>query len=186
MKISTRFCCLFLFVLSMGVVAGCAGDVIPNPQTIPSVQSENNAPSSPTAPATAIPTFEPTEVPPVPSVTDTASSIEPSPSPFIKPADNDLPAAGICGNGAGEIVQIQLGTGTDGLPLGGRCVQIMPSQRIELVNLTSESLHVTFGMFDVELPPGSVVLLDRPVGEYLAPGVHSLPNGPEIWVKTTE
>lgn len=176
MKISIRFCCLFLFAVFVLVLSACTVNVTMVPQ------AENNSFPDPIASAThviqvtAIATVGPTEAPPVTQ----------NPLPFIKPADADTPAAGICGSGAGEIVQIQLGTGSDGLPLGGRCVQVTPLQRIELVNLTLESFHMTFGMFDVEVPSGGMVLLDKPAGEYLAPGVHDLPNGPALWLKTAD
>jgi len=119
---------------------------------------------------------------PVPQATEPSGSSDPYPLPFIKPADSDSPAAGICDQGAGDIVDIKLGTGPDGLPLAGRCVQVTPSQRLKLINPTSNSLHIAFSQFDLEIPSGSEALLDKPVGNYLARGVHFLPNGPEIWL----
>lgn len=180
MKFSIRFHGLFLFGLFTVVLSACTMNVTTYDQPIPPVQSENTMSDSPIAsatpalPASAVTTLVPTEAQP---------GSDPYPLPFLKPADGDTPAAGICGTSPGEIVQIELGTGPDGLPLGGRCVQVTPVQRIELANPTFESFHVTFGMFDVDVSSGSVVLLDKAVGEYLAPGVHFLPNGPVIWLK---
>jgi hypothetical protein len=190
MKTLTHFCCLILSVLLMVALSACVGDGITNNPTTPVVQSENSTSSQPIASAastyaaapTAVPTSVLMELQPVPQGTDTSGSSDPYPLPFIKPADSDTPAAGICGNGTGEIVQIKLGAGPDGLPLGGRCVQVTPLQRLELSNPTPESLHVSFSVFDVEIPSGGIVLLDKPLGEYLARGVHFLPSGPEIWL----
>jgi hypothetical protein len=171
-------------------LSACAGSEAAGDQTILPTQPNVNALPSPIVsvintdaiPATEIPTSGPVVIQPVSQATDTSGSSDPYPLPFIKPADSDTPAAGICGNGTGQIVQVKLGAGPDGLPLGGRCVQLTPSQRIELTNPTFESFHVTFSVFNVEVPSGGVVLLDKPVGEYLARGVHFLPHGPEIWL----
>ena len=105
------------------------------------------------------------------------------PSPItLKPADSDTPAAGICGSSEGEIVEILLGSGPDGLPLSGRCIQVTADQRLRLVNMKNEPVAITFGPFQVDLAVGEEMLLDLPVGDYLAIGVHHLPDAPEIWL----
>lgn len=101
----------------------------------------------------------------------------------LKPADSDTPAAGICGEPKDAILHIVLGSGPDGLPLAGRCLIIRPGQRIQLANGTGSQLSLDFAQFHMDLSAGEEMLLDRPVGEYLALGVHFLPLGPELWVK---
>jgi hypothetical protein len=119
---------------------------------------------------------------PVPA-TDVSGSTDPYPLPFIKPADSDTPAAGICGGGEGDVVDVIIGTNPgDAFPLGGRCVQVTPNQRLNLKNPTTKSIHVVFGQFDLVIPSGGEVMLDQPVTRYLAYGVHHLTEGPEIWL----
>jgi len=117
------------------------------------------------------------------ALTQTPTAAEANPNADLKPADSDTPAAGICGEAQGEIMSIVLGAGQDGLPLAGRCIVFAPSQHIQLVNGTDAALAFDFAGFHVDLPAGGEMLLNRPVGEYLALGVHFLPHGPEIWVK---
>jgi hypothetical protein len=105
------------------------------------------------------------------------------PSAGLKPADSDTPAAGICGAARDDITRIELGAGPDGLPLAGRCLVFTRRQRILLVNGTDAQLTFDFARYHVDLPAGGDMLLDSPVGEFLALGVHFLPHGPEIWVK---
>jgi hypothetical protein len=101
----------------------------------------------------------------------------------LKPPDSDTPAAGICSNTQGDPVSIVLGIGLDGIPLAGRCVQITPTQRIKLVNQSDGPVNIQLGEYHIDLPAGSDLLLDKPAGQFLALGVHSLPMGPELWVR---
>jgi hypothetical protein len=105
------------------------------------------------------------------------------PAAGLKPADSDTPAAGICGAAQGDITRIELGAGPDGLPLAGRCMFFTRRQRIQLVNATGGRLTMDFARYSIDLEAGGEMLLDKPVGEFLALGVHFLPHGPEIWVK---
>jgi len=111
------------------------------------------------------------------------STLQTISSSGLKPADSDTPAAGICSESPGDQVVITLGTDSSGLPLAGRCVMVSPGQRIRLVNQSEGPYAVQFADFNIDLPRGSEMLLDKPVGEYLATGVHFLPLGPELWVK---
>ena len=114
-------------------------------------------------------------------VPDTAT---PSPSSSgLKPADSDTPAAGICGEAQGDPVSIILGIGPDGIPLAGRCIKITPAQRIKLVNQSANLINMNLAGYQINLAVGGEMLLDKPVGQYLATGVHFLPMGPELWVK---
>ncbi len=113
--------------------------------------------------STAVPTLEssiPTKVP-------------------LKPADSDAPASGICASSDGDIVEAILTP--DGPPMP-RCVKVTAAQRLRITNGTAATVRITLGHFDVEIVAGQEALLDEPVGEYLAPGVHLMVNGPEVWL----
>ncbi len=114
-----------------------------------------------------------TEEPTTPAVTATLEK---------RPADSDTPASGICLQSEGDVVNVLLGTGSDGLPLGGRCVQITSGQRIKLLNQSGQDYSLSFGPFDEVIPSGGELLLDLPAGDYLENGVHLLPDAPAIWV----
>ncbi|HSF81543.1 MAG TPA: hypothetical protein VLA49_09935 [Anaerolineales bacterium] len=114
------------------------------------------------------------------------SSLQPYAPSGLKPAEGDTPAAGICLEPQGGQVAIVLGTDLSGMPLAGRCVTLNPMQRISLINQSGGPFAIQFANFYIDLPPGNEVLLDKPVGEYLAPGVHFLQMGPELWVKDAE
>ncbi len=101
----------------------------------------------------------------------------------LKPPDSDTPAAGICNETQGDLVSIVLGIGPDGLPKAGRCLILNPTQRIKLINQTDGLYAVAFAEYGINLPLGDEALFEKPVGEYLALGVHLLPMGPELWVK---
>lgn len=112
-------------------------------------------------------------------------SVQPVPSGGLKPPDSDTPAAGICGDELGDPVIVILGNTPDGLPKAGRCIAINPAQRIRLINQSNGPFNIKFAEYYINLPVGGEILLDKPVGEYLAFGVHFLPMGPELWVKAT-
>lgn len=103
----------------------------------------------------------------------------------VKPSGSEFPAAGVCGDAQGDPVNIVLGITPDGLPKAGRCIAINPAQRIRLINQSDGLFDIIFAENQISLPVGGEVLLDKPVGEYLALGVHHLPMAPELWVKTT-
>ncbi len=110
-------------------------------------------------------------------------SLQPISSGALKPPDSEFPAAGICGDAQGDPVNIVLGVAADGLPKAGRCIAINPTLRIKLINQSDGPLNTEFAEFNIDLSVGGEVLLDKPVGDYLALGVHHLPFGPELWVK---
>jgi len=112
-------------------------------------------------------------------------TIQPTPLSGLKPADSDTPAAGVCGSAPGDPVNIILGLDTSGMPLAGRCIAVNPIQHIKLTNQSANPLVTTFAGFQINLPVGGEMLLDKPVGQYLALGVHFLPMGPELWLKVT-
>jgi len=143
---------------------------------------------------TALPPATTTTVPgaaTLPAGNDTASTSDPGiinpTQPFLsnglKPADSDTPAAGICGEVQDDPVTIVLGIDSSGLPLAGRCLIVSPSHRIKLVNQSDNSINTNFAGYKIDLSVGGEMLLDKPVNQYLALGVHFLPMGPELWVK---
>jgi len=97
----------------------------------------------------------------------------------LKPPDSDTPAAGICAQFDGEIVAITI---NDPPPPSPRCVQVTPEQRLKIINATGAPVRVKLAHFDVEIPPAGETTFDQKVGEYLAPGVHLMLNGAEIWL----
>jgi len=110
-------------------------------------------------------------------------SIQPLSAIGLVPADADSPAAGICGSIQDDPVTIILGLDSSGMPLAGRCISISPIQRIKFVNQSGSPLNFQFEGFNINAAVGGEIVLDQPVGEYLANGVHFIPNGPELWVK---
>jgi len=109
-------------------------------------------------------------------------SIQPYSSSGLKPVDYQVPASGICGDALGDPANIILGTDGGGIPLAGRCLTIQPWQRIRLVNQANVPFTYKFGDFVFNLPIDGKLLLDKPVGQYLSVGIHTLPRGPELWV----
>ena len=112
-------------------------------------------------------------------------SIQLSYEGVIKPPDANTPAAGICAEPQGDPVNIVLGTDASGLPLAGRCIVVNPVQRIKLINQSVNPIKMRLMEYPITLFVGGELLLDRPVGQYLALGVHILDLGPELWVKDT-
>ena len=110
-------------------------------------------------------------------------TVQPISSSQLKPPDSESPASGICGKREGDPVNIILGNGPDGLPKAGRCLVVTPTQHIQLINQSDGLIDIKFGQYAINLPVGGQFLLDKPVGKFLAPGVHFIWMGPEIWVK---
>jgi len=106
----------------------------------------------------------------------------PPPPGGLKPPDGETPAAGICGEVQSDPVSIILGLGPDGIPLAGRCIRITFQQHIKVINQSNGPYNILFGEYQIDLPVGSEMLLDKSAGQFLALGVHILPMGPELWV----
>jgi hypothetical protein len=104
----------------------------------------------------------------------------------LKPSEGDTPAAGICMEPQDQYVAIALGLDQSGMPLAGRCIVLLPSQRIKLINQSDQPIAIQFADYYFDLPVGNAILLDNPVGEYLNSGVHYLPMGPALWLKAAE
>ena len=58
--------------------------------------------------------------------------------------------------------------------------------RLHLINQSGAPVEEKFAGYDLNLTAGGDMLLAQPVGDYLAPGVHFLPLGPELWLKAAE
>ncbi len=98
-------------------------------------------------------------------------------------ATSDTPAAGICAL-VTETVYIM--TVSPDMP-SPRCLQVPLGALIGFNNQTGAPLTARLGGYEFLLPENEEVVLNVPVGTYLAPGVHQLQldgNGsaPEIWV----
>lgn len=95
----------------------------------------------------------------------------------------DSPAAGICASIEGDRVEVQI---YPDLP-DPRCVKVRANQTLTLHNQTTKPVEFTLAQFNVRLEPGQAYTIDRPFGDYLAPGVHRvlvLPySGPELWLE---
>lgn len=101
-----------------------------------------------------------------------------SPVP-VKLPDSDTPAAGICAETDDGIVQIRI---LDPPPPDPRCLQVTADQRLSVLNDTENEIRVRLAHYDRLVPPGGETTLELPMGEYLAPGVHSLSPAGEIWL----
>jgi len=111
------------------------------------------------------------------------STLHPISSGGLKPAESETPAAGICMEPQDEYVAIELGVDKSGMPLAGRCIVLLPTQRIKLINRSNEHIVTQFANYHIDLPVGAEILLDNPVDEYLAHGVHYLQMAPALWLK---
>jgi hypothetical protein len=118
-----------------------------------------------------------------PGAAEVLASVEPLSAASLKPPDSDSPAAGICAQPQEDPVPVILGLGPDGLPLGGRCIEVSLAQRIQFINRTGARLHMQLGEYVIDLADGEEATMPEPVGSYLAPGVHFLDMGPELWVR---
>lgn len=114
------------------------------------------------------------------------ASIEPLTAGGLKPPDREAPAAGICAEQQEDPAVIVLGLGPDGLPLAGRCIALVPTQRLRVLNRSGAPIRLPLGSSMFNLEDGEEAMRGDPVGQYLAPGVHLLPVGPELWIRPQE
>jgi hypothetical protein len=108
------------------------------------------------------------------------------------PADSRRPASGMCEPSTGAIATVRL---DPDIP-DPRCIIVSSSERLRVVNTSAglgqhgTSLTITFAYFSPRvLRVGAATTFHRPVGQYLAQGVHTIEvslyggGGPEIWLK---
>ena len=125
-------------------------------------------PIEPTSPATS-------------SVSSTVSTVDSR----LDQRESDYPAAGICGQAEGTIGTVALGRG-DLVPQP-RCLVIRHDQLLRVVNNSDIEVTVTLGtQLKATLAPAASTTFDKPIGDYLAPGVHRLAftaaSAASIWV----
>jgi hypothetical protein len=108
------------------------------------------------------------------------------------PADARRPASGLCEPSTGAIATIRLDPDVP----DPRCTIVSSSQRVRVVNTSAGSgqhgktVTISFAYFSPRvLEVRAATTFHRPVGQYLAPGVHDLHvslyggGGPEIWLE---
>jgi hypothetical protein len=121
-----------------------------------------------------------------------ASSSSPSLKTGPFPADSRRPASGTCEPSTGAIATVRL---DPDIP-EPRCIIVSSGQRLRVVNTSAsygqqgKSVTIRFAYFQPRvLKVRAATTFHRPVGQYLAPGVHDLHvslygrGGPEIWLK---
>jgi hypothetical protein len=80
------------------------------------------------------------------------------------------PAAGICGQAEGQMVEINL---EPGIP-NPRCVQVRPDQTLVVINNTGQFVAIGLGSERTGLGPGQSYTFVKQFGELLQEGVHLL------------
>ncbi|MGA9533515.1 MAG: hypothetical protein WBR18_12425 [Anaerolineales bacterium] len=80
------------------------------------------------------------------------------------------PAAGICAAPESDEVEMTI---LPGIP-DPRCLEVRPDQRLTIRNRSGQPVDVRLGPFSAQLENGQDFMIDTPLGEYLAPGVHAV------------
>jgi hypothetical protein len=111
-----------------------------------------------------------------------STTITISPPSTRRPADSQVPASGFCPLVDEPVVDLEIHE--DGPR--PRCQSVTATGRLLVRNKTAQTITVSLADFVVTLAPGEETLFDRPFGDYLEPGVHSVnaspgPGGGEIW-----
>jgi len=110
----------------------------------------------------------------------------------LVPADSRVPSAGVCARSVGSTVIIVINPDTS----APRCTFVRPDQQLKIVNASDsfgqpgQPIAVTLpGGLQRRIRVGGSILIDRPFGAYLAPGVHRMRislydgGGPELWLR---
>jgi hypothetical protein len=118
-----------------------------------------------------------------PTATSTSKTIPTQTAFTLATPYAQQPAAGICASFEGEMVVVTLNIDVP----DPRCAKVNPDQKLTVINNTQAELGVSIGPYKNTLAPGGQYTIDKPFGEYLAPGVHQLTVtpccGPEIWLE---
>lgn len=116
--------------------------------------------------------------------TMTYEAVSATPPSTLQAPAADGPTAGIC-LGLPEEIEIVGIVLKEDVP-DPRCLEVFGSQRLRIVNERAESVHVTFGSFELAIPPAQGRLLDLPFEDYLMRGTHVIQmNGSgfgEVWL----
>jgi peptidoglycan hydrolase-like protein with peptidoglycan-binding domain len=117
-----------------------------------------------------------------------APTVTPEPAPVdgeAAPGEATTPAAGICPQATGPVVVIHLGADV----ASPRCIAVHPDHRLSVVNDGHDAVTVNLAELSIALGPGNVSRFERPIGEYLTPGVHTIHvsrfdgSGPQLWLR---
>ena len=108
----------------------------------------------------------------------------------LKPADAQTPAAGACaGPQLDDLAAIVLQRTPDNVAVP-RCLLVRGDQRLQIKNVTDETVTVTLGRVQMTIKSGETQTDSRVFGTYLALGVHNMdisPDGvvgvPGIWLQ---
>jgi hypothetical protein len=128
------------------------------------------------APITPVPVASPTFSPDIPTQTI---------QPTLYPADSEFPAAGICAEAQGEVIEVIISPQG---PPDPRCYKVRPDQSLNFSNGTQREIDLQLAGYNIHLEIGESYLLDIPVGEFLAVGNHLIVISggggfaPEIWL----
>jgi hypothetical protein len=115
-------------------------------------------------------------------------------APDLWPADADGPVAGACGTAEGRYATVEANPDVP----QPRCTIVRADQRLRVRNTTNrfnspgEVITVQFAGYPTRtVAIGEETVFERPMGEYLAPGVHDVhlsvyrgSGGAEIWLKS--
>ncbi len=143
--------------------------------------------SSCTATASLLPT--PVEDAAMPTGTSQANQTSESaagkelPATALATPYGDTPAVGICAETPVDaVVSVEL---FPDIP-SPRCLKVTAGQKLRVINATGAAVQLSLGRLEHTLQRDAEILLDKPFGDYLAPGVHILLaepySGPEIWL----
>ncbi len=105
----------------------------------------------------------------------TMSSATPTPtasaSGDLKPPDSELPASGICaGPSAADPASVTFEAGL----AAPRCLKVLPSTHLRFVNALDHAVQFELGSFSGTVQEGDEAVSELPVGQFLAPGVHTI------------
>jgi hypothetical protein len=100
----------------------------------------------------------------------------------LAPPDSEKPASGICAEGQGDVVSVDVNPDVP----SPRCVKVTSQQRIEVRNRTQSAVQLKLGFKRPQVEAGGTYRFEQPLGEFLLPGVHVLLaapfSGPEVWL----
>jgi hypothetical protein len=103
-------------------------------------------------------------------------------APEREAAGGPIPLVGTCDASTAAVVELVVNPDVP----SPRCVQVTAAQRLQVRNATDEQVTVSLAGLVATIEPGASHVFDRPVGEYLDPGVHQITvslygdSGPEI------
>ena len=180
--------------LAAVLVCGSAAALIARSDDVagPATQPSSTTPGPTTAATTIAAQPTPTSSGPRPTTSTSARTTASSTSSLV-PADAQLPNAMGCNGVAGAIATIDANPDVP----SPRCIVVRADQLLRVVNTTNiqgtigKPITVTFANYPPRvLQIGQATTFDRPLGEYLAVGVHDVRLAPlyaggfaQVWLK---